>query len=427
MRSVAKDFSVGEQPKVGTARLVRKPIEMICCAPDQQLTFVQRRILTAVCGAVAANGSDHVVAFSPRSLDTAIGNKANNLDLLHQAAVEMRELKAWLNPLDVDTPPATHRVFDAVSSGKSEIRFSLEPFIVECIRHGDNFAEVDPDVEKHLGGSNALALYELSAFFLRCRLTPVHLPAVRWRQLLTGNSNLGQDRFVKAKLLKRPADVLAAVAGFRPILLTPSSCKRGHIGITIRRLNGRGESADCPDLDQKKATEVLGPFDSDQTGVSPDPCGTNGINAFADLFTSWNSQRNSQRDADVGGLIESGDRLRETSIDAGAEMGPIADRTATKVSAVETALVYFASQPPGAERDWSEILSRWNVVRSEVVSAEAALRRAEATERAALVGIVRALVRAHGLHSAELYGADFGQAGTVDQRTNVDLADIGSI
>ena len=401
-------------------KLVRKPIELICCAPDQQLTFVQRRILTAVCAAVAANRSEDVAAFTPRSLDTAIGNKGNNLGVLHQAAMEMLELKAWHNPLEAGAPPTTGRMFTSVSSSKSEIRFSLEPDIAELIRHGDSYAEVDPDIEKHLGGCNALALYELSVFFLRRRLTPVQLPAVRWRQLLTGSSNLGPERFVKAKLLKKPADVLAAVAGFRPIVLAPSNCKRGYIGITIRRLNGEAEPVGGVDLKVCSDPEASRKLASGQPVSSPVLAVDDSIKSFDNLLTSWNALCAAQRAQAMDGAANPGVEPVARTEGGGQKLTKPQNGDFSEAW-IGDVMAYLASRPYCAQEGWAEIVAQWLAVRGELASASEALRRAEANERAVLVEAVRALIRAHGLESSELHGRNVGEASGLGSRADAHL------
>jgi hypothetical protein len=366
------------QPRIvpsgsGIRHLARKPIELICCAPGQSLSHVQRRILTAICEAVARFQDAEVVCFTPRELSLAIGNDGENLQELHKASAAMRDLTAWLNPLEVDSPPASLPVFTEVSCSAEEILYRLDPRVGQLILSGESYAEVDPLVEKRLGAANALALYELAMLFMRRGERPT-FPAARWRELITGSSTKENERFVTSKIIKLSVAALEMHACVRPIVVRLSGPRADRIRLEFETLTL--PSCDVP-KHGKCSAEV--PSDHPPPHRVPDADtsagSANGVDAFEQLLGSWNAQFARQ------------DRSKDEAPKAAKS-----PRVRAEASAAH-------------EGESDEVMASWRAARTKTSRLKEQLQRAEGLEREAALRALRSAIQRYGMSPEEIFGA----------------------
>lgn len=354
-------------------QLVRKPIELICCAPGQSLSHVQRRILTAICEAVGRFQDTDAVCFAPRELSLAIGNDGENLQELHKASAAMRNLTAWLNPLATDSPPASLQVFTEVSCSTEEIFYRLDPRVGQLILSGESYAEVDPLVEKRLGAANALALYELAMLFVRRGERPT-FPAARWRELITGSSTKENERFVTSKIIKLSVAALEMHARVRPTVVRLSGPGADQIRLEFERL--APPVSDVPGFGQCLAdlpTDHPPPLVVLDAGTSSGPA--NGVHAFEQLLGSWNAQCARR------GQSKDDEPMATNSPSAPAE--------------------------PSAQYDGEsdETMASWRAARTKTARLKEQLQRAESVEREAALRALRSAVRRYGMSPEEIFGA----------------------
>ncbi len=366
----------------GDSGLVRKPVELICCAPDQGLSHIQRRILTAICRAVARMEASAAVCFTPRELSIAICNEGDNLRELHQASAAMRDLRAWLNPLDMASPPCSLRVFEEVSCLFEEIRFRLNPEIERLISSGETFAEVDPLIEKKLGGANAVALYELAVLFRRRGEYPI-FPSSRWRQLITGSSTKDNERFVTSKIIKLSGSMLEKHAGLRPIVVRPGGRRVDRIGLEFVPMNslveGAHSSVELRPSDypmQAPSDEVLGEVAS--VGSA------NGVDAFEHLLDSWNAQFAAPGRTD-------GIQPRTPAAPACTAQASVDDKGECNV-----------------------ILSTWKSAQAETLRLKGQFQRAETLEREAALRVLQTAVIRYRMRPEEIFGLPAADKGSID-------------
>lgn len=359
--------------RTGDHRLVRKPIELICCAPHQSLSGVQRRILTAICDAVGRLEDADEVCMTPRELSLAIGNDGENLQGIHKASAAMRDLKAWLNPLEADSPPQSVGVFDEVSCSSDEILYRLCPQIGQLIRSGDCFAKVDPRIEKKLCTSNAVALYELSVLFSRRSKRPT-FTAARWRQLITGSSTKENERFVTSQIIKRSGPALETHARVKAVVVRPDGPRVDRIRLEFRALDPHVgsyptskecRSQDPPDqaLSEQVVTNEVAPASAES-----------GVDAFEQLLGSWNSQFATLGRSELGQANSTGSSPSEPE----------------------------ATAPEDGQSD--EVMDSLRLAQSETARLKHQLQQAEALEREAALRVLRSAVRRYRVTPGEVFG-----------------------
>lgn len=354
-------------------RLVRKPVELICCAPGQSLSFTQRRIITAICDSAMRFQNTDEVFFTPRELSLALYNGGENLGELHKASNAMRDLKAWLNPLEAREPPETLGVFEGVSCSKEEILYRLNPKICQLIRAGETFAEVDPLVEKKLAAVNAVALYELAALFMRRRVHPTYSTG-RWRQLITGSSTQENQRFLCSHIVSRSNAALERHARTRLTVVRPRGPRVDLVRLEFRRLSKSvavevAQEAPLDDAHRDADSPAQG---NGEQSVARHP---DGVDAFAQLLDSWNSQFGA-----AGPHVEI---LPDAP-------GPARDS--------------HARGDPEPQQ-CSDVVGAWQAARDETGRIKAQLQLAERLERDAALRALRAAVQRYQVAPEEVFGA----------------------
>lgn len=388
--SLASELMDEEQPD---ATLVRKPIELICCAPGKELTFVQRRVLTAICQAVNMGNleSGDVISFSSQQLCTAVGFSMGNLMHLYRACMKIVDLKAWLNPLDLSSPPLSHRVFTGIAVRRGGVCFSLEPSIVELIRYGEDYAEVDPDTAKQLGAANPLALYELCLALLPDYANS-KFPELRWLQLLTGQTSQRQSYRVRSRLIEPSANRLREVANLSVTLVNANQGRdKGYIGLKIQQLGKtiaarRGEGTftkeDCQDMREEQFECEDPPSSSTDfkgvVGTAPSTARTNEVENFA-------SDTEVQRASDDVHFF-----------------GPEVSRSVGAKSK-ETEQPYNTASTCSSGANSNRILSDWEAAHQDVLMATERLQHAKQGEREAAINVVRMLIGAYRFQAPELF------------------------
>jgi hypothetical protein len=338
------------------------------------LTHVQRRILTAICEAVARFQDTEVVCFAPRELSLAIRNDGcENLQELHKASAAMRDLTVWLNPLTADSPPVSLQVFTEVSCSAEEILYRLDPRIGQLILSGGCYAEVDPLIEKRLGAANALALYELAMFFLRRGERPT-FRAARWRELITGSSTRENERFVTSKIIKLSVAALELHARVRPIAVRLRRPQADRIRLEFEMLaplaRGVPKSGECLAEDPSDHPPPQGALDAADSADS-----ANGLDAFEELLGSWNAQFARQG--------------RSKDDEHKAANSP---RVPPEVSAAH-------------EGESNEIMASWRAARAKTSRLKQQLQRAEGLERESALRALRSAVQRYGMSPEEIFDA----------------------
>lgn len=380
------------------ATLVRKPIELICCAPGQQLTFVQRRLLTAICQAITsarvAQGDE--VSFSSKEICKAMGFNINNVQHLYQACMRLVDMKAWLNPLDSTSAPLTQRVFGSISVQQGSVCFLLEPGISELIRSGEVFAEVDLETARQLGGANTLTLYEICLALLPDRVSPL-FPEARWRLLITGLGGDGKGYRLKSKLLERSAHRLREVAGLNiAICKVERGINRGQISLKIHQ-SSKSLSVQS---DHGPLGKEVGNSSTIEETSDENPLYSN------EVFEGEESVSSSIAEMGKASSVESAADEEGTS--AAVQASESEASAARRSFGGDCERPTFTSLNCGPGTRHHQILANWEAAHAEVLKAAEVLRHAKQSERAAALNVVRILIGAYRLRVPEVFGEPEG-------------------